>query len=48
MKRILIEGAIDVPDDIDFDDFTDTFESVMCACCWQFFGILQALEQEEK
>jgi hypothetical protein len=48
MKRILIEGAIDVPDDTDFDDFTDTFESVMFTFCWQFFGILQPPEQEKK
>lgn len=48
MKRIRIEGAIAVPDDTDFDDFADTFESVMCACGWQFFGILQPPEQEKK
>jgi hypothetical protein len=46
MKRIRIEGAIAVPDDADCDDFTDYFETVMCACGWQFFGILQPPEKE--
>ena len=48
MKRIQIEGSIAVPDDTDFDDFYRYFESVMGACGWQFFGILQPPEQEKR
>jgi hypothetical protein len=46
MKSIQIEGSIDVPDDTYFDDFTDYFDSVMSACGWQFFGILQPLKED--
>lgn len=46
MKWITIEGAVGVPDDTDFDKFTDTFETAMGANGWQFFGIIKPPEEE--
>lgn len=46
MKCISIDGAVCVPDDIDFDDFTDAFVKTMGANGWQFFGIFKPPQEE--